>query len=81
MRVRRQEKPRQREGSCLMCRYFDMSVFEDGDTYSWCLRYPPVYVGPKHGRALDLDDTHWLGYWEQPSVGICGWCGEYEPRS
>lgn len=81
LRARRQKKPRQREDCCSTCRYFDLTVFEKGDTYSWCLRYPPVYVGPDNDWDGEIDDTHQLGYWEQPTVGIGGWCGEYEPRS
>ena len=79
LKARRQKKPRQREDSCSTCRYFDMAVYEDGDTHSWCLRYPPVYVGPEYDWEYGTPNE--TEYWEQPTVGIGGWCGEYEPRS
>ena len=72
------------EHECQTCRYFDRNVFDPSeDSTSWCLRYPPVYIGPRigtlteEGPFCESNQTH---YWEHPTVGICDCCGEWRER-
>lgn len=66
---------------CQTCKYFDRSIFDPSeDRTSWCLRYPPVYIGPRIDTLTEdgpFDEPNDTCYWERPTVGICGYCGEW----
>ena len=67
---------------CETCRFFDIDFIEtDEDRHSWCHRYPPVYVGPSYETLSQTCDVpNDVYHWEQPTVGIMNWCGEWKPR-
>lgn len=67
---------------CENCRYFDRAFIDDEhDKESWCRRYPPVYIGPDlYAMLAQGDSSNDLGYWDQPTVGIKAWCGEWRNR-
>ena len=72
------------ERECQTCRYFDRRIFNPTeDCTGWCLRYPPVYVGPRvdtltpEGPFCEPNQTQ---YWEYHTVGVCSCCGEWRER-
>ena len=68
------------EHYCEDCKWFDLNTFEDGFKESWCIRYPPVYVGPPVSEMKRDETPNVMGYWESPTVGIRHCCGEWTPR-
>lgn len=68
------------EHYCENCKWFDLSTFEDGFRESWCIRYPPVYVGPPVSEMKRDETPNVMGYWDSPTVGIRHCCGEWAPR-
>lgn len=66
---------------CKDCGHFDLSVYEEGDRSSWCLRYPPVYLGPTWSEMTRTEDVpNDLAYWDYPTTAILATCGEWTPR-
>lgn len=61
---------------CGTCRFFDTDFIDgEADRESWCLRYPPVFVGRPTDRGGELVSD--IDLWQQPTVGIGGTCGEW----
>lgn len=75
-------KPQKSTQCCKNCRFFDIDFIEtDEDRRSWCQRFPPVYVGPSYETLSQTCDVPADAYyWEQPTVGIMNWCGEWRQR-
>lgn len=67
---------------CRTCRFFEIEFIEDEeDRYSWCVRYPPTYIGPDaaHFETLKGVTPYEADYWVTPYVGVGHWCGEWRP--
>lgn len=66
---------------CGNCRFFDWSlaaINEDNSRahFSFCDRYPPVYVGT-HGDWMEASKTE---NWVRPFVSEVEYCGEFQPQ-
>lgn len=75
------KKKARNDESCMTCKFFDIAFIEDEeDRCSWCMRFPPAYVGPPENTMGAEEFPSEFRYWEQPTVGIGQWCGEYKRR-